>query len=296
MLTTGNALLTAAHEGNYAVPAFNVSDYAMFNGIMEISEAEQAPLIAAIHPDELAHFGRDAVAAIRERAHRSSIPVAIHWDHGASYEQMLTAIQVGFTSVMIDRSMDSFEENVRITKKVVETAHAVGVSVEAELGTIGAADSYGEAGAKEIIYTTPEEAVEFIRQTGVDSLAVAIGTSHGLFPPEITPEIKIDLLREIKAAVQIPLVLHGGSGNPDAEIGQAAKLGINKINISSDIKVAYHNEMRAVLADPKVREPNAIQPRCIEAMKEVAAHKIRLFGADGQASSVPGISGVQARV
>ncbi|UFU01817.1 ketose-bisphosphate aldolase [Ruania suaedae] len=296
MLTNGNALLTAAHEGSYAVPAFNISDYAMFNGIMEICEAEQAPLIVAIHPDELAHFGVDAVTAIRARAHRSSIPVAIHWDHGASYEQMLTAMQAGFTSVMIDRSMDSFEENVRITRRVVEAAHAVGVSVEAELGTIGAADSYGESGASEIIYTTPDEAVEFVRQTGVDSLAVAIGTSHGLFPPEFTPELKIDLLRDIKAAVQIPLVLHGGSGNPDAEIGQAAKLGINKINISSDIKVAYHDEMRAVLADPKVREPNAIQPRCIEAMKVVAAHKIRLFGADGQASSVAAITGVQVRV
>ncbi|UFU08014.1 ketose-bisphosphate aldolase [Ruania halotolerans] len=296
MLTNGNVLLTAAHEGNYAVPAFNISDYAMFNGIIEISEAENAPLIVAIHPDEVAHFGIDAVAAIRARAHRSSVPVAIHWDHGGSYEEMLTAVQGGFTSVMIDRSMDSFEENVRISKRVVETAHAVGVSVEAELGTIGAADSYGEAGAKEIIYTTPDEAVEFVRATGVDSLAVAIGTSHGLFPPEFTPQIKIDLLREIKAAVQIPLVLHGGSGNPDAEIGQAAKLGINKINISSDIKVAYHQEMREVLKDAKVREPNVIQPRCIEAMKKVAAHKIRLFGADGKAAGVPAISGVQARV
>src|SRR5690625_3877641 len=102
----------------------------MFNGIMEICEAEGSPLIVAIHPDEVAHFGIDVISAIRKRAHRSSIPVAIHWDHGASYEQMITAIQHGFTSVMIDRSMDSFEENVRVTKKVVETAHAVGVSVE----------------------------------------------------------------------------------------------------------------------------------------------------------------------
>ena len=296
MLTNGDVLLASANEQSYAVPAFNVSDYAMFNGIMEISEAENAPLIVAIHPDEVAHIGVDVITAIRARAHRSSIPVAIHWDHGATYEQMLTAIQHGFTSVMIDRSMDSFEENVRITRRVVETAHAVGVSVEAELGTIGAADNYGEAGAKEIVYTTPAEAVEFVRQTGVDSLAVAIGTSHGLFPSDVTPEIKLDLLQEIKAAVQIPLVLHGGSGNPDKEIGQAAHLGINKINISSDIKVAYHEEMREVLRDEKVREPNMIQPRCIEAMKRVAAHKIRLFAADGKASRVPAITGVQARI
>lgn len=251
----------------------------MFNGIVSVSEQERAPLIVAIHPDEVGHIGVDVITAMRERAHRSSVPIAIHWDHGATYQQMLTAIRAGFTSVMIDRSMDTFEENVRVTRAVVETAHAVGLSVEAELGTIGAADSYGETGAPTIIYTTPEEAVQFVEQTGVDSLAVAIGTSHGLFPPEVTPELKLTLLEEIKAAVNIPLVLHGGSGNPDGEIGQAAQLGINKINISSDIKVAYHDAMREVLQDPKVREPNVIQPRCIEAMQKAAAHKIRLFGA-----------------
>lgn len=286
MLTTGDHLLTAAHHGDYAVPAFNVSDYAMFNGVVAVSEREQSPLIVAIHPDEVAHIGVDMVAAIRQRAHKSTVPIAIHWDHGATYEQMLTAIQAGFTSVMIDRSMDSFEENIRVSKRVVDAAHAVGVSVEAELGTIGAADSYGEEGVAEIIYTTPNEAVEFVNATGVDSLAIAIGTSHGLFPPEVKPEIKLDLLQEIKAAVDVPLVLHGGSGNPDAEIEKAARMGINKINISSDIKVAYHNKMREVLQNPKVREPNAIQPACIQAMEEVAAHKIRLFSADGKADTV----------
>lgn len=286
MLTDGNSILQDAHREQYAVPAFNISDYSMFNGIMEIAEELRSPIIVAIHPDEVAHIGVEVIQAIRERVHKSQVPVAIHWDHGASYEQMLTAIQAGFTSVMIDRSMDSFEENVRVTKRVAETVHAVGLSVEAELGTIGAADSYGETGATNIIYTTPEEAVEFIQQTGADSLAVAIGTSHGLFPADVVPKLKLDLLQEIKAAVNIPLVLHGGSGNPDDEIGQAAKLGINKINISSDIKVAYFQEMRSVLQDPKVREPNVIQPRCIDAMKKVAAHKIRLFGSDGQAKAM----------
>lgn len=279
MLTSGNRLLTVAHENDFAIPAFNISDWAMFKGIIEVSEEKGAPLIVAIHPDEVSHIGVELIPAIRERAHRSSVPVAIHWDHGASYEEMLVAIQSGFTSVMIDKSLAPFEENIAITKQVVDAAHAVGVSVEAELGTIGKADGYGEGGANEIVYTDPDDAIRFVRETGVDSLAVAIGTSHGLFPSWKVPELKLDLLRDLKAAVGIPLVLHGGSGNPDDEIAKAVKLGINKINISSDIKVAYHDKMREVLADLKLREPNAIQPPAVEAMKVVAAHKIDLFDA-----------------
>ena len=284
MLTTGKAILDVADENNFAVPAFNISDWAMFNGIVEISEEKRAPLILGIHPDEVNHVGRDMIAGVIERAHRSSVPIAIHWDHGASYEQVLTAIQFGFTSVMIDGSMLPFEENVAISKRVVESAHAVGLSVEAELGTIGATDGEAEEGAEAIIYTDPDDAVTFIQQTGVDSLAVAIGTYHGIYPANLKPELKLDLLKEIKNRVRIPLVLHGGSNNPDDEIAEAARTGINKINISSDIKVAYHNKMREVLTDPKLREPLTIQPPCIDAMKVVAAQKIDLFGTAGKAS------------
>jgi fructose-bisphosphate aldolase, class II len=283
MLTTGKAILDVANEHRFAVPAFNISDWAMFQGIVEISEETNAPLLVAIHPDEVRHIGREMIMGIIERSHRSSVPIAIHWDHGATYEQILEAIRFGFTSVMIDGSLKPFEENVAISRKVTESAHALGVSVEAELGTIGANDSYAEAGSAEIIYTDPDDAVTFVEQTGVDSLAVAIGTFHGLYPAHLKPELKLDLLKEIKSRVEIPLVLHGGSGNPDDEIREAARIGINKINISTDIKIAYHNKMREVLGnDPKMREPNAIQPACIEAMKMVAAQKIELFGAAGK--------------
>lgn len=283
MLVNGSQILAPANENNFAVPAFNISDWAMFTGIIDISEELGAPLIVAIHPNELRHTTRAFLPSIIERAKSSSVPVAIHWDHGASFEQAVVAIQSGFTSVMIDKSMESFDENVAVTKKVVEIAHAVDVSVEAELGTIGATDSYAEAGSDTIIYTDPADAAEFVARTGVDSLAVAIGTRHGIYPPELKPELKLDLLERIKAAAPLPLVLHGGSNNPDEEIGQSVKLGINKINISSDIKVAYHQKMREVLTDPAVREPMDVQPQCIAAMKKVAAHKIRLFGADGKA-------------
>ncbi|MFN3948486.1 ketose-bisphosphate aldolase [Microbacterium sp.] len=284
MLYTGKSILDVANTHSFAIPAFNISDWAMFTGIMDISEEKSAPVIIAIHPDEVSHITTDLIPAMHARAHRSSVPVAIHWDHGGTYEQIVTAIQAGFTSVMIDASLEPFEQNVALTRKVVEAAHAVGVQVEGELGTIGANDSYGESGAAEIIYTNVDDAVRFVEQTGVDSLAIAIGTSHGLYPSDKNPELRHDLLEQIKAAVGIPLVLHGGSSNPDAELRRAVELGVNKINISSDIKVAYHDRMREVLGtDRRLREPNAIQPACIDAMKVTAAEKIDLFGAAGKA-------------
>ena len=284
MLTTGKAILDVANDYFFAVPAFNISDYAMFNGIVDISEEKNAPLIVGIHPDEVEHVGVEMITAVRQRAHRSSVPIAIHWDHGANYKQILIAIQSGFTSVMIDGSMLPFEENVAISRRVTDSAHAVGLSVEGELGTIGQTDNEAEDGSNVIIYTNPEDALSFVEATAVDSLAVAIGTSHGIYPTAMKPELKLDLLKEIKDTVSIPLVLHGGSNNPDDEVAEAVKLGINKINISSDIKVAYHTKMREVLADQNLREPLIIQPPCIDAMKVVAGQKIDLFGAAGKAS------------
>ena len=284
MLTTGKVILDVANEHDFAVPAFNISDYAMFNGVVDISEEKNAPLIVAIHPNEVQHIGADMIAAVTQRAHRSSVPIAIHWDHGATYNEILTAIRIGFTSVMIDGSMLPFEENIALSRKVVETAHAVGLSVEAELGTIGKTDGEAEDGSDAIIYTDPADAVTFVRETGVDSLAIAIGTYHGLYPATLKPELKLDLLKEIHSRIDIPLVLHGGSNNPDEEIAQSVKLGINKINISSDIKVAYHAKMREVLTDTSLREPLSIQPPAIDAMKAVAGQKIDLFDAAGKAS------------
>lgn len=283
MLINGKDLLAVANENDFAVPAFNISDWAMYTGIVEICEETGSPLIAAIHPDELSHIGVDLLPSIIQKAHRASVPIAVHLDHGANHHQVLTAIQAGFTSVMIDGSMLPFDENVALTAHVVELAHAVGLSVEGELGTIGKLDEEAESGASVIVYTDPDDAVRFVEQTGVDSLAIAIGTSHGLYPAGMKPELKLDLLERIKAVVGLPLVLHGGSGNPDDEIGRSVKLGINKINISSDIKAAYHGRMREVLADRSLREPNTIQPPSLAAMKVTAAQKIALFDAAGKA-------------
>ena len=178
---------------------------------------------------------------------------------------------------MIDSSTTSFDDNIAITKKVVEAAHAVNVSVEAELGTIGATGNGGEAGTDNIIYTNPDDVVRFVGATDVDTLAIAIGTAHGLYPKTKKPKLRLDLLKEIVGKTSIPLVLHGGSDNPDEEIAEAVRLGVAKINISSDIKSAFYRKCREVLEDQTLREPNAIYPACIDAMKQVIYHKIELF-------------------
>ena len=284
MLMNMKDLLAVAHAHDFAVPAFNISSNMLLTGVMDASMEMQSPVILAIHPDELHFVHRSFVKAAVDEAIQASIPVCIHLDHGASLAHIMEAIQCGFTSVMIDASIHPLEKNIAICKQVVDLAHAVNVSVEGELGTIGTTGPEAEAGTEEIIYTNPDDVVRFVKATGVDTLAVAIGTSHGIYPKDRKPELKLELLKEIRSRVDIPLVLHGGSANPDSEIAAAVRLGINKINISSDIKDAFYRTCRAVLADPLLREPNSIYPPCIEAMKKVARYKIELFNAAGKAA------------
>lgn len=319
MLFNLKQLLAAAEENHFAVPAFNISSYAMFNGIMDISEREKAPVIIELHPNELKHIGTDSIRAMAGRIAFSPVPAAIHLDHGASYENVMAAIRAGFTSVMIDASALPFEENIAMCKKVVEAAHAAisytmatdtddprraqvadgdvwnyaasyfasEVSVEGELGSIGVTDP-DKAFDQIIYYTDPQEAVRFVQETGIDALAISIGTCHGIYPKGYEPKLQMERLEQIRDALRAAgldtrLVLHGGSNNPDAEIREAAQKGISKINISSDIKVAYYEKMREVLKKEGLREPNEIEPPCIKAMQEVAKQKIKLFGAAGKA-------------
>ena len=278
MLVNMSEILKPTLENHFAVPAFNTSSNMILTAAVEVAEELNAPVIIEIHPDELRFVKESFVAAVRAEAHRAKVPVCIHLDHGASFADTVWAIGCGFTSVMIDGSTLPFEENAALAKKVAEAAHAAGVSVEAELGTIGTMDG------NEIHYTQPDEAKQFVEMTGVDTLAVAIGTRHGLYPKGLTPHLELELLADLRKAVDIPLVLHGGSDNPDSEIEQACLIGISKINISSDIKKAFYQKCREVLEDQNLREPNEIYPPCIEEMKKVMRHKFRLFHADGQAA------------
>ncbi|MBD3948737.1 ketose-bisphosphate aldolase [Tuanshanicoccus lijuaniae] len=283
MLFTMSELLKVANENKFAVPAFNICSFDMLKAIMEEMEANDAPVILEIHPDEIEYLGDNFVSIVRDYALRSKIPVVIHLDHGQSIYDVMRAIRNGYTSVMIDASLLSYEENKKITKQVVDLAHKVGVSVEAELGTIGNNGS-SEGGSHNIIYTNPQQAVEFVEETGIDTLAVAIGTAHGLYPKDKVPKLNIDLLKELNEKISIPFVLHGGSGNPDSEVAESVKYGVGKVNLSSDLKSVFFNEVFEVLSNNKgMYEPNQVYVTPIEKVKEVVRHKIQVLNTIGQA-------------
>ncbi|EAG7401905.1 ketose-bisphosphate aldolase, partial [Listeria monocytogenes] len=276
-------LLAVGKEHQFAVPAFNICSFDMLKAIMEEVEANNAPVILEIHPDEIEYLGDNFVATVREYAYRSKVPVVIHMDHGGTIKDVMRAIRNGYTSVMIDASRASYEENVALTTQVVELAHKVGVSVEAELGTIGNNGS-AEGGADTIIYTDPDQAEDFVSRTGIDTLAVAIGTAHGLYPKDKKPELNMPLLKELNKRLDIPFVLHGGSGNPDKEVRESVQYGVRKVNLSSDLKSVFFEEVRRVLVDnPAMYEPNQVYPSANEKVKDVVRHKLDILNTIGQA-------------
>jgi len=280
MLMNMKEILAVANEKNFAVPAFNIGTCQMMKAVVECCEEKKAPVIFAVHPKELAFQGDSAMAALRDAAEKAKVPVCIHMDHSSTVEEILHAVRMGFTSVMIDASHKSFEDNAKISKQIVDMVHPLGISVEAELGTIGTTGNDAEGGTSEIIYTDPDDVVKFVNATGIDCLAIAIGTAHGIYPKGFKPQLKLDLLTEIKKKSPVPLVLHGGSANPDEEIAESVKRGINKINISSDTKDALYQELRKTLFnDPKIREPFELYVDGIVEMKKIINHKIELFNA-----------------
>ena len=278
MLMNMKDLLTVAQKNHFAVPAFNIGSDQLLKAVMKTVKELKSPVILEMSPDEFNFVGYAQIQAMLYEAAHTDVPVCIHLDHGDSYETVVRAIQAGMTSVMIDASKLPYEENVAITKKVVETAHITNVSVESELGTIGTTGNSIEGGTQGVIYTVPEEAKQFIEDTGIDTFACAIGTAHGIYPKDMKPKLRIDILKDITDQVSVPLVLHGGSSNKDEEIAEAVKNGICKINISSDIKVAFYEQARKTLNEnPGYREPLEIYPAAMEACGKVCADKIRLF-------------------
>ena len=278
MLMNMKDLLTVAQKNHFAVPAFNIGSDQLLKAVMKTVKELKSPVILEMSPDEFNFVGYAQIQAMLYEAAHTDVPVCIHLDHGDSYETVVRAIQAGMTSVMIDASKLPCEENVAITKKVVETAHIANVSVESELGTIGTTGNSIEGGTEGVIYTVPEEAKQFIEDTGIDTFACAIGTAHGIYPKDMKPKLRIDILKDITDQVSVPLVLHGGSSNKDEEIAEAVKNGICKINISSDIKVAFYEQARKTLNEnPGYREPLEIYPAAMEACGKVCADKIRLF-------------------
>ncbi|MCJ7841441.1 ketose-bisphosphate aldolase [Lederbergia sp. NSJ-179] len=285
MLMNMKDLLEVAYKNKFAVGSFNVANSEFVRVVIESAEEKNAPAIIQIHPNEIELVGDEFIAYVREKCRNTKVPMAIHLDHGASIKDVMRAIRNGYTSVMIDASHASFEDNISITKEVVKIAHDVNVSVEAELGTIGSNEGSSEGGADKILYTDVNDAKRFVEETGIDTLAVAIGTSHGQYKHAGKPELKLDLLAEINQNVGIPLVLHGGSDNKDEEISQTYLHGVAKINLSTDMKSAFFQEMRRFLTDnPGAYEPDVIMPSARNAAKEVVKRKMDLFNSTNHAS------------
>ncbi|MCO4160832.1 ketose-bisphosphate aldolase [Citrobacter amalonaticus] len=283
MLMNMKDVLSVAEQNKFGVGAFNIASAEFARLVIQVAEKLRSPVILEVHPDEHEFTGDDFIYYLRELAIKATVPVVIHLDHGQTLEQIMRAIRTGYTSVMIDASALPFEENIAITRYVTEVAHAAGVSVEAELGTIGVAEGSSEGGHAEILYTDPQQAEQFVRETRVDSLAVAIGTSHGLYPAGKQPKLDIERLKAIKQRLSIPLVLHGGSGNKDAEVAESIQHGVGKINISSDMKKAFYVALEEELKSGS-HEPNALYLKPMDAAKEIVVHKMELFSSIGKAA------------
>jgi fructose-bisphosphate aldolase class II len=305
MLVTNKDLMVPARRKTYAVGAFNVNNLETVLAVSEAAREEKSPAIVAVTPSAIKYGGLPYLAEIvRTAAESSSVPMSLHLDHGEDFDTVSKCIAAGFTSVMIDGSHLKFEENIALTKRVVDLAHPKKVSVEAELGRLAGIEEK-TVEEKEAILTDPDTAEEFVRRTGVDALAVAVGTSHGAYKFKVEPKLDFERLKIISEKIDIPLVLHGASsvpkwiiekaaeygaqlegakGIPEEHIQKAIGLGIAKINIDTDLRLAFTAAVREVLTNsPKEFDPRKILGPAKDAMKEVVKGKMRLFSSSGKA-------------
>ena len=276
MLLPMKDLLAAAKKGRFGIPAPGAGNEHALRACIDAAEEKRSPLIILVNfyanPD-ICFFGRIAT----DMARRASVPISIIQDHGGQYEHAIWAIRAGFTDIMVDRSSLPYEENVAQVKELVKIAHAVGVGVEAELGHVGSGANYDVDGKTGL--TVPEEAARFVEETGVDSLAVAIGTAHGVYKG--TPKLHFDLLEELNEKIPVPLVLHGGSGLSDDDFRQSIANGIAKVNIFTDLTIAGEESVAKSVAEkiPYLEMRN----RKVEAIREAVKRKMMLFGCNGKA-------------
>lgn len=282
-LVSMNEFLPKAKEKKFAVGQFNMNNLEFAQAIADAASELKSPFIYGVSEGALKYMGMEYTVAIAEAAaKRSGVPIALHLDHGSSFEVAMACIRGGFSSVMFDGSHHPFEENIRLTKEIVKAAHAMGVSVEGELGTIGGVEDDISVDEADASLAKPEEAIRFYEETGVDALAIAVGTAHGMYSGE--PNIRFDIIEEVTSKIPVPIVLHGGSGVPDEAIQKAIQAGVGKINVNTENQVACTETIRQVLAgDSKVYDPRKYLGPARDAMVEVVKTKIQLFGSAGQA-------------
>jgi len=271
-------MLKKAQEGGYAVGAFNAENLEMIQAIIAAAEEEKAPVMIQTTPGTLKYAGPQCFAGVVSRLARDAkVPVALHLDHGNSYELAETCAREGYTSLMIDGSKLPFEENITLTRRVVAMAGAL--PVEAELGTVGGKEDGHEAKPQ---YTDPEEAAEFVRRTGISSFAVAIGTAHGIYKGE--PKLDLDRLSAVRERVDIPLVLHGTSGVPEDQVRACIARGICKINYATDLRITFTDAVKKALeSNPEAYDPKKYLAAGREAVKNRVQELIRLCGCSGKA-------------
>lgn len=282
MLVSTRQILLEAQKNNYAVPAFNIHNLETLKVVVETAHEMRSPIILAATPGTVTYAGREFLLSMASAAAaKYDIPVAFHLDHHESFEEIKKAIDLGCKSVMIDASYHSFEENIATVKEVVDYAHKFDVTVEAELGVLGGVEDDLVVDEKNAKYTDPLKAREFVRSTGVDSLAIAIGTAHGLYKSE--PKLDYERLREIRALVDVPLVLHGASGVPYESVQKSIDLGICKVNIATELKIPFAAAIREHFnANPDANDPRKYFQPGKDALKKVVAEKIRMCKSDGK--------------
>lgn len=276
-------LLLRAQKEKYAVGAFNCNNMEIVQAIVAAAEAEHSPVIVQASQGAIKYAGIEYISALtRLAAEKASVPVALHLDHGTSFAQVMQCVQSGFTSVMIDGSKHPLEDNIALTNKVIEAVRQLGISVEAELGKIGGTEDDISVSQRDALFTDPAEAQRFVEETGVDALAVAIGTAHGQYKG--IPKLDFERLAKIRERVSVPLVLHGSSGVPDEAVREAIGLGVCKVNIDTNIREAFVLAARQVLeGNPKEIDPRKMLGPAREAATMIIRGKIRVFGSAGKA-------------
>lgn len=272
-----------AQEGRYAIPAFNIHNLETLQVVVQTAAELKSPVILAGTPGTISYCGAEFFVSMAETAASLyDIPIAIHLDHFETFEEIKRCIDAGFTSCMIDASHHSFEENVKIVKEVVEYAHSKGVTVEAELGRLGGIEDDLVVDEKDAKFTNPAQAREFVDRTGINSLAVAIGTAHGLYKGE--PKLDFDRLAEIQEQVDVPLVLHGASDVPVDSVQKAIDLGVCKVNIATDLKIPFANTVKTYFKEnPDANDPRKYLTPAKEVMKLVVEEKISMCRSEGKA-------------